>query len=164
MTATSDFMTNPALTALPIRMADGGRMIIRGSQRLLGAALILSAFGLWLAPGAAWESDVMLFKLILSVTAVIAGVAMMQTSATPPPPEIEIDTIRREVRLVRYVRGQSPVVLQSSGFATLAQVEHDGTNIRLWDAAGVFLAEVNLSDRAARNSLLAGLRDAGKLD
>ncbi len=164
MTATAEFMTRPSAATLPVRMADGGRMIVRGSQRLLGAALTLAAIGLWLAPGAAWESDVMLFKLILSLTAVIAGIAMMHASATPPAPEIEIDTVRREVRLVRHIRGEGRVVLQSSAFDTLAHAEHEGTNVRLWDGSGVFLAEVSLTDRAAHNSLLAGLRDAGKLD
>ena len=105
MTATSEFMNIQAPTLEPARMVDGGRMIIRSAQRLIGAALTLAAIGIWIAPGASWESDVMLFKLILSLTAVIAGLGLMGASTAPRAPEIQIDTIRREVRLVRRQRG-----------------------------------------------------------
>ncbi|KIN66286.1 hypothetical protein Z946_298 [Sulfitobacter noctilucicola] len=163
MTATADFMPQPTQAPEPVRMADGGRMIIRGAQRLAGVALTLAAIGLWLAPGASWEPDLMLFKLILSVSAVIAGLGLISASSTPPSPEVEVDTIRREVRLVRRLRGSAPVVLQSCPFAELAHVEQAGNNVSLWDKQGVFLAEVSLTDRNSLSSLLAGLRDAGKV-
>ncbi|OAN94511.1 hypothetical protein A8B74_02490 [Sulfitobacter geojensis] len=144
-------------------MAGGGRMIVRGAQRLLGVSMTLAALGLWLAPGASWESDVMLFKLILSLTAVIAGLGLMGASTAPRAPEIQIDTIRREVRLVRRQRGGADQVLQSCGFAKLSRAEQDGNSVFLWDQAGLFLAEVSLTDRKALSSLVAGLRDVGKL-
>lgn len=163
MTATADFMNGQPKEIEPVRMADGGRMIIRGTQRLVGVSLTLAALGLWLAPGSSWESDIMLFKLILSLTAIIAGLGLISQSASQPAPEVEIDTIRREVRLVRRQRGMADQVLQSCGFANLAHVERDGNNVRLWDQAGTFLAEVSLTDRNALFSLVTGLRDAGKL-
>jgi hypothetical protein len=164
MTSTADFMDATALAVEPARMADGGRMIVRGAQRLVGVSLTIAALGLWLAPGSSWESDVMLFKLILSITAVIAGLGLVSASSTPRAPEVEIDTIRREVRLVRRQRGVAPVVLQSCAFSKLARAEHEGTNVRLWDESGAFLAEVSLTDRAALTSLVAGLSDEAKLD
>ncbi len=164
MTATADFMDAPAPASEPVRMADGGRMIVRGVQRLVGVSLTIAALGLWLAPGSSWENDIMLFKLILSITAVIAGLGLVSSSSTPRAPEVEIDTIRREVRLVRRLRGAAPVILKSCAFDKLAKAEHKGTNVRLWDEAGVFLAEVNLTDRAALSSLVSGLRDVAKLD
>lgn len=147
----------------PVRMADGGRMIIRGVQRLMGVSLALAAFGLWFAPGSSWDSDVMLFKLILSVSAIFACFGLITISQRPAPPEVEIDTIRREVRLVRRVRGSAPVILQQCGFAKLSHVEKVGSVVRLWDASGIFLAEVSLSDPRTLASLVAGLRDEGKL-
>lgn len=164
MTATADFVDQSLPVSEPVRMVDGARMIARGAQRLIGASLALAAIGLWAAPGASWESDILLFKLILSLTAVLAGIGLMTASAKPRAPEIEIDTIRREVRLVRRMRGQQPVVLESARFDALARAEVDGTIVRLWDTQGAFLAEVCPTDRTALASLIGGLRDAGKLD
>ncbi|MCX7560093.1 hypothetical protein OS190_10985 [Sulfitobacter sp. F26204] len=163
MTATAEFMNPTPPAAEPVRMVDGGRMIVRGAQRLVGVSLTIAALALWMVPGSSWENDVMLFKLILSLTAVIAGLGLVSSSAKPRTPEVEIDTIRREVRLVRRQRGVVPEVLQSCGFAQLARAEHEGSVVRLWDHAGKFLAEVSLTDRSALSSLVAGLRDAGKL-
>lgn len=163
MTATADFTIPEGVAHEPVRMTNGARMLVRGGQRLLGAALAMAAVGLWVAPGSSWESDVMLFKLILSFTGLLAAFGLMNASARPRAPEIEIDTIRREVRLVRREK-QERVVLQSSSFGELAHAEFDGANVQLWGADGDFLAEVALSDRKALASLLAGLRDAGKLE
>ncbi len=163
MTATAGFVDVKALAVEPVGVVDGGRMIIRGTQRLFGVSLTIAAIGLWLAPGASWESDVMLFKLILSITAVIAGLGLVSASAKPRAPEVEIDTIRREVRLVRRQRGTAAEILQNCAFADLAKAEYKGSTVRLWDASGAFLAEANLSDRTAFSSLIAGLRDVGKL-
>ncbi len=165
VTATADFMNAdvPAPTTEPVRVVGGNRMLVRIAQRLVGVALIIAALGLWMAPGASWESDVMLFKLILSVTAGLAGVGLIQSSATPHAPDIEIDTIRREVRLVRIAKDGSRDVLQRCAFADLGRVEREGIHVRLWDSNNAFLAETSLSHRNALNSLVSGLRDAGKL-
>ncbi|GAA6177908.1 hypothetical protein [Sulfitobacter pacificus] len=163
MTETAEYMNAQPKAIEPVSMVDGGRMIIRGTQRLVGVSLTLAALGLWLAPGATWESDIMLFKLILSLSAVIAGLGLISQSAGQRAPEIEIDTIRREVRLVRRQRGAADQILQSCSFAKLAHAEQDGNTVRLWDQAGRFLAEVKLTDRASLRSLVTGLRDAGKL-
>ena len=51
MTAVTDFMQetatpiNPAM-ASRVQTLDGGRLMVRGGQRVLGAALILAAVGL----------------------------------------------------------------------------------------------------------------------
>lgn len=163
MSATAEVLDASHVTAEPARMVSGMRMVVRGSQRLFGVALTLAAVGLWLAPGSSWETDIMLFKLILSLTAVLAGLGLISASSAPPLPEVEIDPIRREVRLVRRQRGRAPITLQRCSFAKLAKVEHQGNCVRLWDQRGYFIAETNLSDRQALSSLLAGLRDAGKL-
>lgn len=164
MTATVDFVQADIPATEPVRVVDGWRMIARGLQRLAGAALALAAVGLWAAPGSSWESDVLLFKLILSLTAILAGIGLMSASAKPSAPEIEIDTIRREVRLVRRMRGETPVLLETCRFDELAHVEFDGASVNLWDSKGEFLAEVCPTDRKALTSLIAGLRDAGKIE
>ena len=163
MTAAADVILPETQLGEPARMVDGARMIVRGAQRIIGAALAMAALGLWLAPGSSWDGDVMLFKLILSLTAIFAGFGLMLGSVRPPLPEVEVDTIRREVRLVRRERGTKPVVIEACSFAQLTDAEFDKGTVRLWDQNGIFLAEFSPTDRNALNSLLAGLRDAGKL-
>ncbi len=163
MTATSEFMSVKAAKPAPVRMADGGRMVVRVAQLLFGAALTLAAIGIWLAPGASWESDVMLLKLVLSLTALLAGFGLMHSSSTPSAPEVEIDTIRREVRLVRPAANGSAEILQRCAFNALSRAEQRGGHVRLWDQSGDLLAEVTLTDRDTLKSLVAGLRDTGKL-
>ena len=163
MMSTAEFMNVKAAATNPVRMADGGRMIIRGAQRLLGVSLALAAVGMWLAPGASWENDVMLFKLILSLMAILAGVGLLQASAKPKAVEVEIDTIRREVRLMRPAPDGSFALIEHCAFADLARAERDDTLIRLWGPSNKLLAEVNMSDRAVLHTLVSGLRDTGKL-
>tara|TARA_R110002049_G_scaffold10127_2_gene50291 strand:- start:86950 stop:87444 length:495 start_codon:yes stop_codon:yes gene_type:complete len=163
MTATADFMPPDPSIADAARIGDGSRLLVRAVQRLAGASLTLAAVGLWLMPSAAGEEGVLLFKLILSVTAVLAGLCLLQASAAPRAPQVEIDTIRREVRLVRDGHEGQRAVLGRCRFGDLSRVEHRGAHLRLWDENDNFLVEVTLTDRSTMNSLVAGLQDAGKL-
>lgn len=164
MTASSDFMSNDIIRALePARMVDGGRLIMRGLQRMLGVALTLAAVGIWIAPGASWESDIMLFKLVLSLTALLAGLGIMQTSRKAAKPEVEIDTIRREVRVVRMGASGAPILLQRCPFGDLSRAEQDGNHVRMFGPDKNLLAEVTLTSRATLVSLITGLHNAGKL-
>jgi len=168
MTHTADYAIGSATTPIapvPVRMPDGGRMVIRGVQCMFGTALVIAAAGLWLVPGSSVESDVVLFKLALSIAAAMSGLGLLQAGATggASAPAIEIDTIRREVRVVRRNRNASATVLQSCSFSQLGGAEIDGTIVRLWDTAGTMLAEVEPGDRKAFSSLVGGLRDEGKL-
>lgn len=163
MTLQAAFGQKATASVEPARMVNGARMILRGLQRLLGVSLTLAAILLWIAPGSSWESDILLFKLILTLTAVLAGIGFMSASIRPDAPEIEIDVVRREVRLVRHSRGFAPVVLKTCSFAGLSRAEQSGPIVRLWDRGGVFLAEVSLTDKNVLRTLVHGLRDEGKL-
>jgi hypothetical protein len=163
MMTTAEFMNTEAASVEPVRMTESGRMVIRGAQRLIGAALALAAVGLWIVPGSSWESDVMLFKLILSLVALFAAVGLLQASASSTSPEVEIDTIRREVRLMRPASDGSAAMVERCAFAELSRAERDGDLVQLWGRGNRLLANVKLSDRAALASLVAGLRDVGKL-
>lgn len=162
MTATADFMKDGATTLEPASMVDGGRMLMRSAQRVIGASLFLAAFVLWLAPGTA-QQDVMLFRLLLSVAAAVAGLGMMLASGKPEAPAVEIDTIRRTVSLVRPDRNGQKQVLTRCAFADLGHAEINGHVVRLWDGDGVLLAVVTLTNQVLLKSLVNGLRDVGKI-
>ncbi|TMM54295.1 hypothetical protein [Sulfitobacter sabulilitoris] len=151
-----------AIDLHPVGSANGTRMILRGVQRVIGASLVLSVLGLWIAPGSNWESDPLLMKLLMSVVAGLAGVALLQASARPSGMDSEIDIERGEIRLVRTVGGHRDVV-QRCSFDALSDAEVRGNQIRFWDADGAFIAEVTLTACATRQELTQSLRRAGKI-
>lgn len=163
MTTTAQLPETDLAAAQPVRMLDGGRLMMRGMQRLFGVAFIAVAFGLWLMPGSSFESDLLLFKLLLSIVAGFVGIGLLQSGAPKLAPHVEIDTIRREVRLVRVSQTSVTQVLERCAFNDLAHVEVEGPHVRLWDASGAFLAEVTLTDQPVFARLTACLRDCGKL-
>lgn len=167
MTAVTDFIQetatpiNPAM-ASRVQTLDGGRLMVRGGQRVLGAALILAAVGLWIMPGAEFSNDVMLMKLVLSLTAASIGIMLTQQAKTPPAPEVEIDTVRQEIRLVRRT-GRQLECVEKCKFVDLNCAEVHGSYVTLWVKDNVMLAEVAMTNPQVRRSLMAGLANAGKL-
>lgn len=163
MTVTADFAAEMGALRRTVRTVDGGRLIMRVLLRLTGVALVLACLGLWLAPGASWESDIMLFKLILSVMTGLTGICLLQTSVAPKQPEIEIDTKIGELRLIRPSRAGRGEVLHSCSFADLELAELRGQHLRLWEKGSRLIAEIAITNGRAENEMLAGLRAAGKL-
>ncbi|WP_300029361.1 hypothetical protein [uncultured Roseobacter sp.] len=162
MTSAADPTAFKAIAPQPARTLDGGRMLLRGALGVIGAALVLTAVGLWVAPGADRSQDLMLIKLLVSVIGGMAGIAFLQSAVRPRAPRVEIDTIRHEVRLVR-VTGRDRWVLERCSFADLTRVENCGAHVQLWGANDTLLAEVAASDRVAHRALVTALRVAGKL-
>jgi hypothetical protein len=162
MTSAADPSAFDQLAPQPVRALDGGRLVLRGVQGVIGAALILTAVGLWFAPGANWSQDLMLMKLLASTVGGMAGIAFLQGFTRPNAPKVEIDTIRHEVRLVR-TQGKDRYVLDRCKFTDLTRVENSGTHVQLWGKNDALLAEVAASDRVSHRSLVTALRVAGKL-
>ena len=161
MTAITDISTSTGMPEAP-HMISGERWLTRSAQRLGGIALVLAAIGLWIAPGAGMDADVALFKLGVAVALGFAGLAVMQAGRAQPAVAFEIDTLRREVRLVRG-NGRNRSVVSRISIADLGPAEVHGQMARLWTVDGALVAEVAMSDPDLRRSLMGALRDAGKL-
>lgn len=144
-------------------MLDGNRMLMRMVSRGAAVTAAFIAVMVWLAPGATWESDVMLLKLGLSIAAVFASVAFWQGSLPPLPPTVEIDTDICELRLVRSEPDTGKRVIERCSFGSLQTVELHGRHIAFWAPGGRLLAEITLSNASAHAKLLAALRATGKL-
>lgn len=56
---------------------DAATLATRGLLAILGAALLLAAFGLWLVPGASYAPDLMLAKLGLSLFMLLSGASCL---------------------------------------------------------------------------------------
>lgn len=173
MTATADFMEgedasflseDKQTSALRNRPTDEGRVMQRSVQRLMGASLMVAAVALWVMPGSSWDTDLLLFKLALSVTGGMAGFGLLMASAAPRDPRVEIDTIRREVRVVRPTKGTGDMILRRCGFDDLARAEQDGPRVRMWDRNDDLLVDITMKNRDALFSLVGGLKDVGKLE
>ncbi len=163
MTLTTDFAYEKRPNLVPVRTMDGARTILRLLQRLVGCAMVAAALFLWIAPGASWESDILLFKLVMSATAILAGIGLFQSSAAPLAPTVEIDAARDEVRLVRGDGFGGQVVLDTCAFADIELAEHEGSTLRLWAANQREIADMTLSDFDALNEIVLRLKAHGKL-
>jgi len=161
MTAITDISTSTGVPEAP-HMVGGERWLTRGAQSLGGVALVLAAFGVWVAPGSGFEPDLALFKLGVSVALGFAGLAIMQAGRAQPAVAFEIDTLRRGVRLVRG-NGRNRSLVSRISIADLGPAEVHGNMARLWTADGSLVAEVAMTDSELRRSLTGALRDAGKL-
>lgn len=162
MTATSDFMTDGQLYCTSDQSADGLDLVLGWLYRIVGASLILSASGLWIVPEANWGSDVMLIKMGLSVLALMFGCWLTLSSSKIARPDIEIDTARRELRLVRAGAMGSSLVVGRCSFADLSRVERHPDLLKLWDQNGAFLGDIHVTERRIMDMLVSGLRDAGQ--
>ncbi|QUJ77389.1 hypothetical protein KDD17_05160 [Sulfitobacter albidus] len=143
------------------RSVDGGRVLMCCVLRLVAIALLLGAALVWLRPGSITDPQTGLATLVLSI--LLAGVAagLMQSSGKPEPPTIEIDAALAEIRLLG--RGRQPQVLAHFRFDALGWAECNAAYFTFWRPDGGLLAEVAVSDPAARAALERSLREAGAL-
>lgn len=161
LTADHNFSVKPALGV--VHMLGGGRLMMRLAMRIGAVAFGLVVLLIWIAPGAVWDNDVLLFKLALSVMACFGAVALWQRSLPPVRPSVEVDIANMEVRVMRRDRGAQPRVIEKCFFADLESVDLEGRHIILWSKGKRLLADITLSNATAHASLLAALRHAGKL-
>lgn len=163
MTLTADHaFESGAAIGIPYKL-DGNRTMLRLLARAAAMTAAFVAVFVWLAPGATWEAEVMLFKLGASIFAAFTSVALWQASLPPLPPSVEIDTANTELRLVRTDGYRPREVVERCQFDDLQMVELHGRHIAFWAPGGRLLAEITLSNATAHATLLAALRQAGKL-
>jgi hypothetical protein len=161
MTAFNDFAQAQAV-ANTLRPSHHARTFMIGVQRVAGAALVLTSLALWLSPGSSWSGDLMSMKILMSATAVPAGLVLMFSGLGVRRPKVEIDTIRHEIRLVR-THGKDRFIEDRCKFSDLVKVEHTDSHVRLWGTSSAPLAEVTARDAMAFRSLVTALRVAGKI-
>jgi hypothetical protein len=127
LTADHNFAVTPALGV--VHMLGGRRLMMRLAMRIGAVAFALVVLLIWIAPGAVWDNDVLLFKLALSVMAFFGAVALWQRSLPPVRPSVEVDIANMEVRVMRRDRGAQPRVIEKWFFADLESVDLEGRHI-----------------------------------
>lgn len=161
MTSTSDFITDSRVHPRVEVTLAGASMVLLAMQRLIGFSLILAASGLWLTPNANWGSDVLLMKMGLSIVSLIVGFWLVFADGKSAQPDVEIDTVRRELRFVGSGPMGARFARQRIGFAELSQVERSDEGLKFWDSHGKLIADMYVTERSILDALVSGLRDSG---
>ena len=160
MTADTTRFTSPGAA---LSLSDGVRVLGRLAQCLFGAALALAAPVFWLAPGQVWQAEFTLGNVAMTLMVMVAGLGLLTFGRTPLPPVAEIDTRRREVRLLKIEPDGSARVLERVPFAHLMLAEHQAGRVWLWGRGETLLADVTLEDDEVLHDLLDALRAEGRL-
>ena len=137
--------------------------MMRLAMRIGAVTFAIVVLLVWFAPGATWDNEIILFKLALSVISGLTAVAMWKRSLPTVRPTVEVDIAKMEVRVMRREGDALPRVIESCRFADLETVDLQGRHIVLWAKGKRLLADITLSNATAHASLLAALRDQGKL-
>jgi len=161
ISAEQSFLPTPAAGAA--HTLNGNRLVLRIGMRIGAVTMVLVAMLIWVVPGAGWENDMILFKLMVSISAVLAAVWFGEASLPPVPPTVEIDVVASELRLIREGVSDESRLLERCAFEDLHLVELAGRHITFWGRGNRLLAEITLSNSGLHAALLASLRAAGKL-
>ena len=88
-----------------------GDVVTEYALTFLGAVLLLSAFGQWVIPGSVWGGDMFAMKLMLTAVLGVAGGLIISVSARGFRPEVQVDSVRKEIRFVsRNPRGRGEIL------------------------------------------------------
>ena len=161
MTATFDATTDTRLHGLEGPVG-GQRNLGRFALRTVGAVLVVAGIGVWLEPTAYPGPDLVAMKLGLSLFLSLAGFLILQDRAADEGTEIHIDTVRRELRMIKTT-GRSQAIVRRAALRDLGKAELAGDSVRLSAPNGDLLGEVSLEDPRVRARLCGALQDAGKL-
>jgi hypothetical protein len=149
MTVTSDFMTTRSHGEFAGR-SDRSTTVARNTMRFLGLGFIGAALALWYAPGAIWDADVMMIKLLVSAICAAIGFTMMQMVPAPDHSEIQFDESRRELRLID---GASAKTVLRRSYDRLGGAKVAGNVVTLWDEDGSELVSLPITDDNTRRAL-----------
>ena len=84
--------------------------MLRAVQKFAGVSLLSASCGMWLIPMEAAGITAILCKIMVTLIMAFVGAALWQAGAPVRKPEVEVDLIRREVRLVRPTRAGGKVL------------------------------------------------------
>lgn len=130
----------------------------RSGRVFLGSALIMSAIGLWLVPVTEGDAAMKLIKLLLSTVLLLLGAMFIfSISRSKDLPEIQIDTVVRELRIVKRDEAGTQYIHARHPLESLSEVNLINQMFIARDADGRLVASVPLSNRKAEAALRSAL-------
>ena len=143
-----------------LNIRDGRRALMRGLQRLFGAALWFATLGIWLFHATHGDPAEALSKIMVSLIMMFCGAALWQAGAPVSKPELEIDLVRREIRLVRLGEARK-LLVEKRRFRDLWRAEFSGQSVRIWDMDGGLLVELTMANKKSLGRLRRVLQVEG---
>jgi len=75
---------------MTMQTTDGPQLLpvapVRILSQITGVTLLMAALGMWLVPGSAWDAELLLIKLGLSLFLLVAGFLFVLPKRTPAKP------------------------------------------------------------------------------
>ena len=121
---------------------DGIGNLGRFLQRVFAKAALGAAAALWVLPGSNLGLDVVAMKGGVSVGLIILAVVWLRASRKPAP-EVHIDRIKQEIRVVERV-GRRAHLKKHYSFAQIGRMYVQHQKLHLHDAAGKSLTVLAL--------------------
>ncbi|MGK7652569.1 hypothetical protein ACSQ76_09185 [Roseovarius sp. B08] len=114
-----------------------------------GAALCMSAGGLWLVPSE--DAAMQLIKLLASVLLLLGGLIMFNgLNRDEAAPEVQIDPVKRQLRVYEYDAKGRSTLKACHDIDALQELSVHKRSLRARDAAGVLVLDMPLgSDEEA---------------
>ena len=116
--------------------------------------LVLGAAALWLLPGVGGgDTEMVLFKLGISVIFLFAGLALLLQHHTDNRPDAYFDPIRHEVRVMQKNRRGRPQVILRRTYDSLGSASFTNKCVQLFDVDGSLLMRLQIDNAEVRHSL-----------
>lgn len=131
--------------------------VFSGSLRFGGVAFIMAAAGLWIVPAPAWDAEMVLIRLLVSLVFGCFGVLLIHAGDTSLWDEIHLDRQARELRHVQRGRDGIARLRQRVSLDVVDAVVIDEDTLVLQDRTGAIVMEVSGLDRSTLKTLQAGL-------
>ena len=121
--------------------------------RVLGAAMVLSSTGIWLMPSAAYDPELVLIKIGISVFFLFAGITLMMVNDPDSHPDAYFDPIRRELRVLQRTSKGRPRTVLRRGYDSLGSVRFKDRSVELFEIDGSLLIRLPISLGSTRQLL-----------
>jgi hypothetical protein len=121
--------------------------------RVTGAAMVLSASGMWLMPGAASAPDLVLIKLGMSVFFFFCGLALLMRNHQDNRPDAYFDPIRNEVRVLQKNNRGVPEMVLTRSYDSVGSACFNGDMFEMFDPDGTMLMRLPIEDPGSREAL-----------
>ncbi|WP_425045415.1 hypothetical protein [Primorskyibacter sp. S87] len=125
--------------------------------RICGTALVLSAAGMWLLPGAQLSAELVLMKLGVSIFFFLCGLALLMMHHADNQPDAYFDPIRREVRVLQKNNRGRPHTVLRRAYDSLGSAKFFETKVELYDMDGSLLMRLPLENVEIRHALRSQL-------
>ncbi len=127
--------------------ADGLAAIGRMVKAVFGVAALIAALSLWLVPGSDLTLDMLATKGAVSAALVMCAAVLWRGSRVIVEPEVHVDLIRSEVRLVDRV-GKREVLRRIFRFCELGAMFVEDHALHIYTVEGTKLAVLDLDPAA----------------